>query len=240
VSVMGELRSVVAVPYHAGSWAALCAALKPCERMGREQWRAEIEPYVERAIAGWPDAVRVAPMSWVLLAAGGAEAGLLRLARAVVLDPAGEEVLWGDDGLVALVESPDFALITRLEAPGAGLTDQAALAIARTPNAALLAELVLFGNQLGSEGARLLARSNSLPSLRVLDLRDNDGVGPDGAAAFWEAPQSARLHRLLLEGCSCQGTALWQVYTPQRLGAVEVDIDDALREVWLRSVDRWW
>jgi hypothetical protein len=233
--VMGEVRSVLARPYGATSWQALCEALAPSLELERERWRAELEPYVARGIAAWPEAVRVAPMAWVMGATSG-QGGALRLARVVRLDPQGAEVLWGDDALAALVESPDFGQIVCLDAAGGGFGDQAALAIARSPHAALLRELSLARCEVTSQGARFLARSNSLPSLRVLDLSGNDGIGPAGCAAFWDAPQSKRLHALRLQGCRWDGDVFWEVYRPSTLSAVDVDVADALTARW----QDWW
>lgn len=235
-AVMGELRSLFARPHGEGSWGALCEALAPCLELERARWRAEVEPYVARGVAAWPLAGRVAPMSWVLRAAGGADAGPLRLAREIVLDPASGEVLWGGDAFAALVSSPDVAQITRICAPEYGLGDDAALALARSSSLGSLEALELPRNQIGSQGARFIARSNSLRALRALDLSGNEEIGPAGIAAIWEAPQSKRLRRLSIAGCRWDGDAFFDVYRPSILSATDVDIQPALDERWAQ----WW
>lgn len=91
--------------------------------------------------------------------------------------------LIGDEGAVALAESPHFGATTVLCLARAGLTGRAAEGIASSRNWPHLRVLNLSGNQIASDGASALAGPSRLESLEELHLHGNL-VDDEGAVAL--------------------------------------------------------
>jgi hypothetical protein len=55
----GELRSLAAGVPSPQAWDALCAACAPVASREPARWAEQLVPYLDRALARWPDALRV-------------------------------------------------------------------------------------------------------------------------------------------------------------------------------------
>jgi uncharacterized protein (TIGR02996 family) len=125
-------------------------------------------------------------------AAARALAGSRSLRRLAVL--AAWRNRFGDDGLMALFESPLAASLTRVELMNTGLGDRATVALASSP---LLARLYgpglnLTMNKIGDAGAKALAGCEYLARFRELVLRENE-IGNAGVRALAGSPYAANL-----------------------------------------------
>ncbi len=76
----------------------------------------------------------------------------------------------GDEGLAALLNSPQVARLRDLDLQANGLTDATAHLLASSPHLGRLERLVLVANFLSVEGMRALAASPHLGALRALDV----------------------------------------------------------------------
>jgi uncharacterized protein (TIGR02996 family) len=88
-----------------------------------------------------------------------------------------------EEGLGALLASPNFPALSRLGLCQEMLRVRAAEMLAGCPHLGRLAALRLDSNEIGPDGATALAASPYLGSLSGLSLRDNV-IGPHGAAAL--------------------------------------------------------
>jgi uncharacterized protein (TIGR02996 family) len=101
----------------------------------------------------------------------------------------------GDEGVTALVASPNCANLTRLNLSHSGVGDRGAEVVARRPHLANLTDLGLFRSRIGPEGAAALADSALLAGLTYLSLGGNR-LGDSGAIALAAAPGATGLYFL--------------------------------------------
>jgi hypothetical protein len=122
-------------------------------------------PYLERALAAWPDEARVLEGDWARHLGG------LRFTRALTLSGHGVCAL---ENLLAVATHPDAVHLTRLSVAYRGIGDAGVAALAKSPMLANLTHLDLRYCGIQTPGARALARSPHLTRLRALHLQRND------------------------------------------------------------------
>ncbi len=199
-------------------WRSLCAVLQRWP----EQDRVVAVDYVNDNLAAWPDAMRLAPKSWLKASAKGQSAELLKVARAISFS-AGLRASIRD-----LTHDPRLTQITTLLAPGYKLTsaDVAALSspqarfklntlhLAHTEvNASSLREMLVAGGALGelkdlklascglgAEVNTVLSEPSSLPDLQTLSVPQNALTADDLSAIVQAHPR--------LKGLDVSGNAL--------------------------------
>jgi uncharacterized protein (TIGR02996 family) len=101
----------------------------------------------------------------------------------------------GDDGAVALAESPHLTRLTVLTLYNNDISHVGANALASSPHFRKLAHLDLSRNPIQDQGARALAHSANLPALTHLAL-ESCGIGQRGGSAFVDSTQREGLQLL--------------------------------------------
>ncbi|MGE0041936.1 MAG: protein kinase [Vicinamibacterales bacterium] len=223
---LAHIEHLLAPGGHADGPRALLEAL--AAQPGEHAWWAicrhlEGHPEAERLaeaadalLAGWPDALRRAPLHWWDAVKRGAPHRLWPLAR--TLDLSGLGI--GDEEIEAVVSQPALSTITRLSLARNQLGPAGAAVVAAATSLRGLVSLDLSDNRIGSVGTAAIAASEALArvvvldvagnglgargaealaaarmTLRELDASDND-LGPDGAAALAGSAAMAGLERL--------------------------------------------
>jgi hypothetical protein len=181
-----RLDRLIAASPSEQSWRALCRAL------GRAR-RGTIDDVGER-IAGWPDALREAPWSWLSRALAGGDVPALRLARIAVVQSRRVE----DAAIERLVASANVGGLMNLVLDDNLLGPRGARALAASPHLGELVLLLLGSNRIGDEGAQALAEARGLGSLASLDV-SHDQIGDEGAAAIVGGRGLPILRNLYLE-----------------------------------------
>lgn len=154
-------------------WPAICRFLSAQPDQARLAAAANVR------LAGWPDALRRAPLCWWDEAKRGAPSATWPVARRLDLSGHGLD----DHDAATLAATPALSTITELVLSGNQIGAAGAAALARSPHLRALSILDLSDNRLGSAGAAELAASTALGSLTALNLSAN-GVGARGAAAL--------------------------------------------------------
>lgn len=104
----------------------------------------------------------------------------------------------GDEGLAALVASPNFG--ARSLALGSNdVGDAGAAALAAAPALANITNLYLPRNPIGDDGAAALAGSPHLQAMQILSLSSCEELGDAGALAFARSELASSMHRLELQ-----------------------------------------
>lgn len=109
----------------------------------------------------------------------------------------------GDEGLAALLASPQCATLRTLDLQANGLTDATLRLLASSPHLTQLQTLVLVANFLSAEGLRALAASPHLGALQALDVSCSFARDEAEAVAAALAPSVAR-------GCAVTADVLAQ------------------------------
>jgi hypothetical protein len=192
--MFGDLRSVAHSAPSEAAWGALCALVSdPVWAAEPGLWREEVFPYLEAALASWPDGLRFAPQAWGEAIAAGRRCPGLELACRLTV--AG--VSLGNRGAFRLAQAPELQGLTHLTLWLCEIGQEGARQLALTPYLGRLHTLDMRRNAAADEGAAALATSESMAALRVLVLQDNV-VGDLGAQQMASSPQLKRLQRLNL------------------------------------------
>lgn len=162
------LGALLVQPPSPEAWAALCAQLD------RWPWSAafcnEVLPWVDQALAAWPDPLRVAPQRWWEPVMLGNDALLLYLCRKLNL----RRIYLANPRTVPwLVASPFILNLTIFDATQSQVDDAAARAIAECARLGKLRILLLGDNKIGASGFSALAMSARLKALEVLNASHN-------------------------------------------------------------------
>lgn len=205
------------MPPSESGWAEVCQTLDG-EFLSDEQ--PELIALAQRLLQRWPDALRVAPESWLASIFRGRPRPQLEIVRTVKvgeprLSPEGARILanthelrfvnhldldWshiGPEGAAALVSSPYMSQLQTLKLYWNHIEAEGAATLASTPLMARLRHLFLNRNALEDEGVVALAESPYLANLITLKLGANS-IHSEGALALAQSPHMARLRRLFL------------------------------------------
>jgi hypothetical protein len=233
MSALSELRSLLhATPCKQG-WSAIVAHLSLWP--DPEQLVEEALPYVDGALARWPDALRVAPRSWIEVQLRGAPVPALTICRAIELwlsDPLDELVAlfshpflaritclqhwWSDEPvghkLLALLSAlPATMPLRELTLRCCGLDGQFVDWFERWPGARRVERLDLFRNGLDAAAALrlLLGRPESLVALNLSEQSPQSGHIAAHMRAMSEAlGRLPALRELSLAGLGLEEDAL--------------------------------
>ncbi len=167
MTTFGELRSHLQGEPTAKRWTIACAAL---DGFPEDALDDQIIPYVNGAAKRWPDALRVAPESWVRRTLDGAHLAFWPVVRAIDLSYNyldAREVL-------RLLNSERLAEVTILNLDSNRIGPKGCEALARAPGLSRLRELRLSFNGIGDGGLQTLCGARDFPQLDVLDLENND------------------------------------------------------------------
>lgn len=223
----GEIRALLAQGPGVAVWRALCAAI---EHVDPTRYAEQLEPYLQRALASWPDRLRRADPRWLTQDRSGAprpaqlslarrieardvptpEATLTSLAR----DPLTRPVTWlgarwflGDGhDLAALWETPMMRGLEVLHASNVDMSQERlpCLIEGATAHAPGLRALMLPHCYLESRALRVLA-DRQLP-LRALDLSGH---------AFSQVELGEWLASGAIEGLEVLGLGNLELWTPE-------------------------
>ncbi len=187
VASLAELRSLLHATPSAAGWGALTAALTLWP--DREQLSHEVLPYVDGALARWPDSLRVTPADWLRAQRAGEDTPALCVCRTLQLP-------FYADGLSELAEllaHPHLATLSALEL---GWGEPAGPALVSTllrmlPAHLALRALALPGAKLDASLVDWLIRWQHTPRLERLDLSENMLDAASATRLLSEAPLDA-------------------------------------------------
>jgi hypothetical protein len=232
MTTFGELRSHLQGPTTAAGWKIACDAL---DGFPPDALDDQILPYVDGAAKRWPDALRVAPESWVRRTLEGEDLAFWTVVRAVNLS----YNYLGDSEVLRLLGSPRLDRVTILNLDSNRIGTSGGETLASAPGLAMLEELHLSFNGLGDRGLETICRARDFAHLRVLDLEHNDLRACRGLAGarFMPHLRALNLSQNPLEGA--HAARLFEV--PESLALRELDVsrtrfdDAALAELCARD-----
>lgn len=249
--LFGELRSLVQSSPDARAWGRICQLV---DMFDANTQRDMVFPYLTSALRRWPDAVRVAPISWTRQIMRGHAHAKFDLVRTLRLD--GKAL--GARAIEPLCRILDDYNLTVIDLSGSGLKDEATLLLLRQPLLSKIHTLKLNDNQLGwgalgaitqsehlenlhtleldratefASGLELLSRAKNLSSLREFSFSTStpSELEVEPAWRFSRAPWLAQLERLSLKNLSCSNGAL---------DSILAALPETLRELNLCNIHR--
>ena len=205
-STFGDLRALLHEEPTLERWASLLTLLNRWST-DDDALEAEILPYVEGVLEEhWPDVVRRLPENWLARLRRGESVPMMRLIRSIHR-PRPHRHARGVVILTDLARQPDLAGLRHIHLAGERFGDEGLLALLDSPHLGPLRHLGLEEDEIGDEGLQALADSERLGELEELDLAANF-FGPSGLEALAGARTLGKLQRLGLSFCEIEPDAL--------------------------------
>lgn len=210
----GDLRSLLGQKPSALGFARQCRAIEQMWELEPERVNQELVPYMERALEGWPDELRVHPIFWLRRWYPSAKVEFTPVSLTRVLNL--EQQRLGAALIEALAQLPAWHGVLSLNLAGNLLDAEAIKRLAKIP-LTQLRYLNLSQNPLGSEGVRdLIHESAWAKGLRQLDMWAT-GCEFDGGVALALRGLGVELERLNMSAAELSSVS--QAALRERFGA---------------------
>lgn len=161
--LFGELRSLVQSAPEPRAWGRICQLV---DVFDANTQRDMVFPYLTSALRRWPDAMRVAPISWTRQIMRGHAHAKFDLVRTLRL----EGKALGARAIEPLCRVLDDYNLTVIDLSGSGLKDEATQILLRQPLLSRIHTLKLNDNQLGWGALGAITQSEHLENLHTLEL----------------------------------------------------------------------